>query len=106
MADGSKANELYRSFLPIEHLSWLDFGQKIIFDEKGRQAMYLLPSKKIEVEDANQGFIQTLIWPQISHHSPAPSPDGVKVAFVGSSGLWYPSIGLSESSGIWVAVLR
>jgi Tol biopolymer transport system component len=106
LADGSKANEIYRSFHPIDHLSWMDFSQKIIFEEKGRQAMYLIPSKNIQIEDANQCVLQYLIWPQISHHSPAPTPDGVKVAFVGSSGLWYPSLGLSESSGIWVAVLR
>ncbi len=106
LADGSKAYELYRSFQPIEHLAWMDLGQKIIFEEAGRQAMYLRPSKRIEIQDANLGSMETLIWPQIPHHSPAPSPDGVKVAFVGSSGLWYPSIGLQESSGIWVAVLR
>lgn len=106
LADGSKANELYRSFQPIDHLSWMDFSQKIIFEERGRQAMYLIPSKNIQIEDANQCILQYLIWPQIPHHSPAPTADGVKVAFVGSSGLWYPSLGFSESSGIWVAVLR
>lgn len=106
LADGSKVSELYRSDRPLENLAWMDFGQKIIFDEKGRQAMYFTSTKVIKIGDANLGGLQTLIWPQISHHSPAPSPDGVKVAFVGSSGLWYPSLGLSESSGIWVAILR
>jgi Tol biopolymer transport system component len=106
LADGSKANELYRSDEPIEHLAWMDLGQKIVFEETGRQAMYFLKSKQIKIEDANQAVVESLIWPQFSHQSPAPSPDGVKIAFVSSSGLWYPSLGLSESSGVWVAVLR
>ncbi len=108
LADGSKANEVYRSFQPIDHLSWMDLGQKIIFEEAGRQAMYFRKSKQILIEEANQtgAEMESLIWPQISHHSPAPSPDGVKVAFVGSSGLWYPSFGLQDHSGIWVAVLH
>ena len=106
LADGSKANEMYRADQPIEHLAWMDLGQKIVFEESGRQAMYFMKSKQIKIEDANQGIIESLIWPQFSHQSPAASPDGVKVAFVSSSGLWYPALGLSESSGIWVAVLR
>lgn len=70
--------------------------------------MYFRKSKQILIEEANQtgAEMESLIWPQISHHSPAPSPDGVKVAFVGSSGLWYPSFGLQDHSGIWVAVLH
>jgi hypothetical protein len=67
-----------------------------------RRMGFILPTENVRVLDANVGRTHSLIAPQLAHRSPAPSPDGAKVAFVASQGLWYPF----QGTGIWVAMVR
>ncbi len=103
LADGSKASDLYDSSLEIKSFAWNPDGQKIVFEERERKLGFLAQTDCIKILDANIGETETLIMPQISHRSPAVSPDGVKIAFISSQYLWLPA---SSQSGIWVAVLR
>jgi hypothetical protein len=116
LLDGTKRKKIYETKGSIRHVSWISAGQTkvfegqtaalngqtIVFEEKKRKNFFATESGSVRLLDASLETVEDLILPQISIHSPAVSPDGVKVAFVGSQGLWYPSIG----SGVWVALLR
>ncbi len=106
--DGTKRDKLYETNASIGTLAWNPDSQQIIFEEKHEglwQSMDLGfwgPFINIKILDANLGTVLNLIPAQISDHAPAISPDGAKLAFVSSEGLWYPSLGQS----LWVALLR
>lgn len=103
LLDGTKRQELYSTKGSVRNISWFPDGQKIVFSEKQRQNGFFLESEGVRLLDANLGTVENLIPSQIASRSPVPSPDGAKVAFVSSQGLWYPS---GNRTGIWVAVLR
>lgn len=106
--DGTRRDKLYETTASIGSLAWHPDSQQIIFEEKREglwQSMdlgFLGSFTNIKLLDANLGTVVNLIPAQISNHSPAISPDGAKLAFVASEGLWYPSFGHC----IWVALLR
>ncbi len=102
-SDGTKASKLYETTGDIKSFSWNADSQQIVFEESCSQMGFFTKMKNIEILDANLMEIKSLLLPQVSHYSPAVSPDGVKIAFVGNHSLWNPLIG---SSGIWIAVLR
>jgi len=102
LADGTKRERIHEPKGSVRNISWTPDGQKVIYEEKRRQLGYLLPIENIRVLDANLESLETLISPQLSHRSPAASPDGAKIAFVASQGLWYPISG----TGVWVAMVR
>ncbi len=102
LMDGTKRVELCKTTDRLADLAWSADGQKIVLEKNGAQKGFQNNIKGVEVLDANQGTFENLVPSQIVSHSPAVSPDGIKIAFVGSEGLWYPSL----DSGIWVAVLR
>ncbi len=102
LMDGSKRDELYKTNDQLTQISWLADGQKIVFERSGLQLGFRSQTNGIVVLNANLRISENLVPSQINVHSPATSPDGIKIAFVGSEGLWYPSI----DSGVWVAVLR
>lgn len=104
MPDGSKRKRIYQTTGNVRRAMWSKDGHKIYFEEDKRRLGFILGKhSSVRQLDADTSAVQDLIAPQVSHHSPALSPDGVKVAFAGRSGLWYPSSG---RLGIWVAVLR
>lgn len=102
LMDGTKHMELYKGDDQLSDIAWSADGQKIIFEKNGLQKGFKHNIKGIVVLNANLGTSENLVPAQINVHSPAVSPDGIKIAFVGSEGLWYPSL----DSGIWVSVLR
>lgn len=102
LMDGSKRDELYKTNDKLTEISWLADGQKIVFERSGLQLGFRNQTNGIVVLNANLRTFENLVPSQINVHSPAASPDGIKIAFVGSEGLWYPSI----DSGVWLAVLR
>jgi Tol biopolymer transport system component len=102
LMDGTKRVEIYKSNEQLSELTWHPDSQKIIFEKTGLERGFKNNIKGIKIIDANLLTIKDLMPPQVVTSSPAISPDGIKVAFVGSEGLWYPSLDL----GIWVAVLR
>lgn len=103
LSDGTKALKLYEAKGEIKNFSWNTDGQQIVFEENSKQMGFFEKNKNIMILDANLGETESLLLPQVSHYSPALSPDGVKIAFVGNQSLWNPLVG---RSGIWVAVLR
>ncbi len=105
MPDGSKRVKLYETEGTVRRVSWTPDAQKIVFEEKDRRFGFFAPVSRIQVLEANTGRINSLIVPQISHHSPASSPDGAKIAFAAREGLWVTSP-LNRSSGVWLAILR
>ena len=102
LMDGTKRVELMKTTEQLSDLAWSADGQKVVLEKNGLQRGFKKDIKGVEVLDANLGISENLIPAQIVSHSPTVSPDGIKIAFVGSEGLWYPSL----DSGIWVAVLR
>lgn len=111
-SDGSTRDKVYETKNAICNIAWHPDAQRIVFEEKyGRWDYgFISPPTNIKILDANlrdldsnHGSYEFLIPPQISNWDPAISPDGVKIAFAASDGLWYPSFG---QEGIWVAVLR
>ncbi|HTA76959.1 MAG TPA: hypothetical protein VK791_07375, partial [bacterium] len=102
LMDGTKRVELCKTSDKLGDLEWSADGQKIILERNGAQRGFKNDIKGVQMLDANQGIFENLVPSQIVSHSPAVSPDGIKIAFVASEGLWYPSL----DSGIWVAVLR
>jgi len=102
LMDGTKRQELVKTDDQLSEIAWSTDAQKIVFQKDGVERGFTTNIKGVEVLDANLGTIDHLIPQQISSHSPAVSPDGIKIAFVASDGLWYPSL----DSGIWVMVLR
>jgi hypothetical protein len=106
LPDGTKASRIYQTEGEIRNVAWTPDGQQVVFEETvpGRRHFFVESIPNIQVLDVNVGTHTTLILPQVAHRSPAVSPDGVKVAFLGSLGLWYPS--LSSHSALWVSVLR
>lgn len=103
LADGTKRKKLYQTQAEIRDVSWISDAQKVVFEQRERKLGFLLKSTGVQVLDANLGTLESLIPPQVSDSAPAVSPDGVKVAFAASQGLWYSSGG---KTGIWVALLR
>jgi hypothetical protein len=103
LPDGSKRIRIYQTKGVAEQVTWMNDGHKIFFQERQKQYGFLMAHYNIKMLDADLARIVDLIPPQMSNRAPAVSPDGVKVAFTGRSGLWYPSGG---HVGIWVAVLR
>jgi len=103
LSDGTKRVKLYRTSHVISDVAWFPDGQKIAFQDRGRRCGFWDASDNIQITDANLYTSQSLILTQLSAHSPAISPDGVKVAFASSQGLWYPSF---NRKGIWIAVVR
>jgi Tol biopolymer transport system component len=106
LPDGTKASRIYQTDGEISQITWTPDGQQVVFEENvpGYHHFFLGSIPNIQILDVNVGTHSTLILPQVEQRSPALSPDGVKVAFLGSSGLWYPS--LSSRSSLWVSVLR
>lgn len=104
LADGTKRVKLYETTHAVSNVAWFSDGQKVVFQDHGYRCGFFTPSDNIQVMNANLYTSQSLILPQLSIHSPAISPDGVKVAFASGQGLWYPS--LTNRKGIWIAVLR
>lgn len=102
LMDGTKRVELDKTNDQLSDIAWSTDGQKIVFQKDGMERGFTSDIMGVKVLDANLGTIENLIPQQISSHSPAVSPDGIKIAFVASDGLWYPSL----DSGIWVMVLR
>ena len=103
LSDGSKRVKISKTEHTLTDVAWFPDGQKIAYQDHGRRFGFWSPSDNILVVDANLYTSQSLILPQLTAHSPAISPDGVKVAFASSQGLWYPSF---NRKGIWIAVLR
>jgi hypothetical protein len=102
LMNGTKRNEVYKTDDQLSDIAWLADGQKIVFERNGLERGFKHNIKGIVILNANLRTSEDLMPPQITSHSPAGSPDGIKIAFVGSEGLWYPSL----DSGIWVDVLR
>jgi hypothetical protein len=102
LINGTKREEAYKAREQLNDIAWLADSQNIVFERNGLQRGFKHNIKGIMVLDANLRTSEDLMLPQINSHSPAGSPDGIKLAFVGSEGLWYPSL----DSGIWVDVLR
>ncbi len=106
-ANGDRRDDIYETTATITRLAWHPDSQQLIFEEvhEGWHSWdmgFLRKYSNIKILDANKGGTVNLITPQISHSTPAISPDGVKVAFVAGDGLWYPS----NQLGIWIANLR
>jgi len=55
--------------------------------------------RNVRLLDVNQGTSRTLVLPQLDHYGPALSPDGVKVAFLGTKNLWFPTYWNEKASG-------
>ncbi len=110
LTDGEMAKDVYSTYGEISDVAWTPDGQQLVFQETTPRwtHFFVNPVRNIRVLDVNVGTSATLIQPQFGHHAPALSPDGVKIAFLGSPGLWYPQpfSGWSTTSGIWVGVLR
>lgn len=108
-ADGDRRDPIYETTATLGKICWHPESQQLIIEEKHEgwhrwDLGFFLTYSNVKILDANLGTATSLIPPQVSHYSPAVSPDGVKVAFVASEGLWYPS--LNDKSGIWIATLR
>jgi len=103
LPDGTKQSCLYESKGTLDQLAWLKDGHTVFFQETQNRFGFRAPLVNIRVLDVELGKMSNLLPPIVSCQAPAVSPDGVKVAFAGRSGLWYPSQG---HLGIWVAVLR
>lgn len=103
LPDGSKRAQIYRTRGAIRQVAWNKDGHKVYFEESLRRFGFMNQHFNIKELDVDLAKVVDLIAPQVSHRAPAVSPDGVKVAFAGRSGLWYPS---ADRLGIWVAVLR
>jgi Tol biopolymer transport system component len=106
MPDGTKASRLYKSEGDIRQINWTPEGQQVVFEENEPGSLHFFRNSvhNIQVLDVNVGTHTTLILPQVEHRSPAVSPDGAKIAFLGSAGLWYPS--LTSRSTLWVSAVR
>ncbi len=103
LPDGSGRSRIYKTRGTVRQVAWSRDGHKIYFEESQRRFGFAANHYNIKELDADLSKVVDLIAPQVSHRAPAVSPDGVKVAFTGRSGLWYPS---SDRLGVWVAVLR
>ena len=106
MTDGEKSIPLYTTCGDITNLNWNPLGQEVLFEETvppGLTHFFVSSVRNVRVLDVNIGKTSTLVLPQLDHYGPALSPDGVKVAFLGSRNLWFPSLG---QNSVWVAVLR
>lgn len=106
-SNGDRRDRIYVTTASILKLAWHPDSQQLVFEElhEGWHSWdmgFMTHYSNIKILDANQGGTLNLIPPQLSHSSPAISPDGVKVAFVAGDGLWYPS----DRLGIWIANLR
>lgn len=103
LPDGSRENKIYESRSEIGTIAWMPDSQKIIFEETGGDFSFTGSFRKIKLLNTNLLTAQNLIPPQISCWSPAPSPNGANIAFIGPQNLWYPSEGYS---GVWIEAIR
>jgi len=106
LPDGTKPTKVYKTDGDIDQIEWTPDGQQVVFDEiePGSQHFFRGSVHNIQVLNVNVGTHTTLILPQVDHRSPAVSPDGAKIAFLGSAGLWYPSF--TSRSTLWVSAVR
>jgi hypothetical protein len=110
LLDGDKNKPVYTTKSEVNYPSWNTLGNQVVFEEKlpwGSHFFYniLKPSvRNVRLLDVNLGTSSTLVMPQLDHYGPAFSPDGVKVAFLGTKNLWFPT--WLNKAGVWVAVLR
>ncbi len=102
LMNGTKRVEIYKTNDQLSDINWMADAQKIVAERNGLRKGFKHDIKGIVIINANLRTAEDLVPAQINSHSPATSPDGIKIAFVASEGLWYPSL----DSGIWVAVLR
>jgi Tol biopolymer transport system component len=108
LPDGTKASRVYMCEGEISALQWTPDAQQVVFEETvpGKRHFFRDNVKNIQVLNVNIGTFTTLILPKVEHRSPAVSPESAKVAFLGSQGLWYPTLSWSPRSTLWVAVIR
>lgn len=104
--DGSQAGRVYQSEGSIGQVAWTPDGQQVVFEESipGRKFFFRGNISNVRILDVNVGTSRTLLPPKLAQRAPTVSPDGAKVAFLASSGLWYPTVG--GRSGLWVALVN